>query len=72
MGSERNETKTREGLTGIAKDMAIWIDALSDETDRMNDWERNFITDMSDKFDNGENFSVRQIERLKEVYDKYF
>lgn len=68
MAEKRNQTKASEV---DAKTISIWISALSDQTDRMTPWEVDFITNVSDQFENGQ-LSDKQITTLKNVYDKYY
>lgn len=68
MVGKRNETKASEV---DAKTINIWITALEDQTDRMTPWEVDFITNVSDQFENGE-LSEKQITTLKNVYEKYY
>ena len=71
MAGKRDQAEAREGVTGLAKDIKIWIDALSDQTDMMTAWEVGFVENVADTFENG-NLTEKQIERLKIVYDKYY
>jgi hypothetical protein len=70
MAGKRNETQTRE-VNSSAKYITIWIGALEDQTDRMTEWEVGFLESVSDQFENG-NLTEKQINRLKEIYEKYY
>lgn len=68
MAGKRDQTKASEVSL---KDIAIWLEALADQTDRMNDWEVGFLENVTDQFENGK-LTDGQIVKLKEVYDKYY
>jgi hypothetical protein len=70
LGGKRDEAEAGK-VTGLAKDIAIWIAALEDQTDRMSAWETSFLESISDQFENG-NLTENQINKLKEIYDRYY
>lgn len=63
MAGERHEAE--------ARDIAIWIGALEDQTDRMTPWEVGFLENVGDTFENG-TLSPKQIDTLKQIYDRYY
>ena len=49
-----------------------WIAAITDEaSDKLNDWETNFIASLDERLTLGRNLTEYQAEKLEEVYVKH-
>ena len=49
-----------------------WVDAVIDEaTDRLSDWELNFINDIDDRLSGLRQLTQKQAEVLENIYAKY-
>jgi hypothetical protein len=44
------------------------LEAVKDNSDRLNDWERNFITTIADQWDRKQWLSDKQIEILEKIH----
>lgn len=52
-----------------AEDFRRWVDAIKDEaSDKLNDWELNFIDSIDRQLGAGRDLSERQIEKLETIY----
>lgn len=54
------------------KNVEIWMLALADQTEKMSDWENQFLESISDQMDNGVELSMKQYEKLETIYRKFF
>jgi len=57
---------TNEEAARVETQLAVCIQ----EEERLNDWEKEFITSISDQFTNNGHLSPKQLENLKKIYDK--
>jgi hypothetical protein len=49
-----------------------WVDAITSEaSDKLNDWETNFVNDMDDRLSMMRNLTEGQAEKLESIYAKY-
>jgi len=49
-----------------------WVDAITSEaSDKLNDWETNFVNDMDDRLSMMRNLTEGQAEKLESIYVKY-
>lgn len=48
----------------------IELEVIESEMDKLDDWETNFITSVSDQFTNKGYLTVRQQESLHKIYNK--
>lgn len=55
-----------------AAKVKIQIEVCSTEMDKLTDWEQGFIESVSDQFTSSGTLSPKQLETLKEIYDKVF
>lgn len=53
-----------------AKQIFTYLDVCSSETEKMNEWEQQFIEDISEKFTEYGDLTPKQLETLKKIYDK--
>lgn len=54
------------------KNVETWLLALEDQTEKMSDWENEFIESISDRVDNGESLSMKQYDKLEAIYRKFY
>ena len=54
------------------KNVDIWLQALEDETEKMNEWEQGFYTSVSDWFYNDHPLSPKQYETLERLYRRFY
>jgi hypothetical protein len=46
-----------------------WVEAiLMEASDDLNDWEKNFISDMENRLDRGQRLTQLQEEKLEQIY----
>jgi len=48
------------------------MEAVADQSDRMNGWECQFVENLCDVLDRGVKLSEKQVEKLKEIYDRLY
>lgn len=58
------------------KNVEMWLEAiLTEYSDKLNEWETNFVNDMDIKFQNshhaGFELSQAQLDKLEQIYNKY-
>lgn len=56
----------------VKKEIVEMLEELQAEQHRLNDWERNFVTEMDDRFDHVGSLTKGQLDKLREVYQRYF
>lgn len=54
------------------KEIVEMLEELEAEQHRLTDWERNFVAEMDDWFDEHGSLSRGQMEKLREIYVRYF
>lgn len=49
-----------------------WLETLiTEHSDDLNDWEKNFVNDMDMKFESEQEFTTAQMNKLEQIFKRY-
>lgn len=70
MAAARKQAK--EKVNSRHKTIGIWLEAVEDMQDSLNDWEKDFVASISEQFYDKGDLSPKQYDRLEEIYRKLY
>ena len=68
-------TKTKQAKTTVNRrdeNIKVWLYALADEMEKLTPWEQDFLENVDDWWNQGNEISERQYKRLEELYRRIF